>query len=78
MKNQQSEGGTYSLQGTIDGDSKTWSTTGSTLTLSESGVYEDAEEGTVTTIFDYTLSGNNLTMSLTQEGLTITYNWEKE
>ena len=73
-----SEGGTYSLQGTIDGDSNsesgTWSTTGSTLTL----VYEDDEEGTVTDIFSYTLSGNNMTMSLTDEGLTITYNWEKE
>ena len=73
-----SEGGTYSLQGTIDGDSNsesgTWSTTGSTLTL----VYEDAEEGTVTSIFSYTLSGNNLTLSLTDEGFTITYNMEKE
>ena len=73
-----SEGGTYSLQGTIDGDSNsesgTWSTTGSSLTL----IYEDAEEGTVTSIFSYTLSGNNMTMSFTQEGFTITYNWEKE
>ena len=73
-----SEGGTYSLQGTIDGESNsesgTWSTTGSTITL----IHEDDEDGTVTDIFSYTLSGNNMTMSLTDEGLTITYNWEKE
>ena len=73
-----SEGGTYSLQGTIDGDSNsesgTWSTTGSSLTL----IYEDAEEGTVTSIFSYTLSGNNMTFSITVEGITVTYNWEKE
>ena len=73
-----SEGGTYSLQGTIDGDSNsesgTWSTTGSTLTL----ITEDVEDGTVTDIFSYTLSGNDMTMTLDDEGLTITYNWEKE
>ena len=73
-----SEGGTYSLQGILDGDSNsesgTWSTTGSTLTF----IYEDPEEGTVTSIFSYTLSGNNLTLSLTDEGFTITYNMEKE
>ena len=73
-----SEGGTYSVQGSIDGESNsesgTWSTTGSTITL----IYEDDEDGTVTDIFSYTLSGNNMTMSLTDEGLTITYNWEKE
>ena len=73
-----SEGGTYSLQGTIDGESNsesgTWSTTGSTLTF----IYEDDEEGTTTDIFTYTLSGNNMTMSFTDDGLTITYNWEKE
>ena len=73
-----SEGGTYSLQGTIDGESNsesgTWFTTGSTLTL----ISEDVEDGTVTDIFSYTLSGNDMTMSFTDEGLTITYNWEKE
>ena len=73
-----SEGGTYSFQGTLDGESNsetgTWSTTGSTLTL----VTEDVEDGTVTDNFSYTLSGNNLTMSLTDEGFTITYNMEKE
>ena len=73
-----SEGGTYSVQGSLDGESNsesgTWSTTGGTITL----IYEDAEEGTVTSIFSYTLSGNNMTMSLTDEGFTITYNWEKE
>ena len=73
-----SEGGTYSLQGTIDGDSNsesgTWSTTGSTLTL----ITEDVEDGTVTDIFSYTLSGNDMTMTIDEEGLTITYNWEKE
>ena len=73
-----SEGGTYSVQGSLDGESNsesgTWSTTGSTLTL----IYEDDEEGTTTDIFSYTLSGNNMTMSFTDEGLTITYNWEKE
>ena len=73
-----SEGGTYSLQGTIDGDSNsesgTWSTTGSTITL----IHEDDEDGTVTDIFSYTLSGNDMTMTFDDEGLTITYNWEKE
>ena len=73
-----SEGGTYSFQGTIDGDSNsetgTWSTTGSTLTL----ITEDVEDGTVTSIFSYTLSGNDMTMTIDEEGLTITYNWEKE
>ena len=73
-----SEGGTYSLQGTIDGESNsesgTWSTTGSTLTL----ITEDVEDGTVTDIFSYTLSGNDMTMTIDEEGLTITYNWEKE
>ena len=73
-----SEGGTYSLQGTIDGESNsesgTWSTTGSTITL----IHEDDEDGTVTDIFSYTLSGNDMTMTIDEEGLTITYNWEKE
>ena len=73
-----SEGGTYSVQGTIDGDSNsesgTWSTTGSTLTF----IYEDPEEGTITYVFSYTLSGNDMTMTIDEEGLTITYNWEKE
>ena len=73
-----SEGGTYSVQGMIDGDSNsesgTWSTTGSTITL----IYEDDEDGTVTDIFSYTLSGNDMTMTIDDEGLTITYNWEKE
>jgi hypothetical protein len=73
-----SEGGTYSFQGTLDGESNsesgTWSTTGSTLTL----ITEDVEDGTVTSIFSYTLSGNDMTMTIDEEGLTITYNWEKE
>ena len=75
-----SEGGTYSVQGSLDAESVsesgTWSSTETTLTL----IYEDDEEGTVTDIFLYSLSvsGNNLIMSLSDEGLTITYNWEKE
>ena len=73
-----SEGGTYSLQGMRGGESHsesgTWSTTGSTLTL----ITEDVEDGTVTSIFSYTLSGNDMTMTIDEEGLTITYNWEKE
>ena len=73
-----SEGGTYSFQGTLDGESNsetgTWSTTGSTITL----IHEDDEDGTVTDIFSYTLSGNDMTMTIDEEGLTITYNWEKE
>ena len=73
-----SEGGTYSLQGTIDGESNsesgTWSTTGSTITL----IHEDDEDGTVTDIFSYTLSGNDMTMTLDAEVFIITYNWEKE
>ena len=73
-----SEGGTYSFQGTLDGESNsetgTWSTTGSTLTL----ITEDVEDGTVTDIFSYTLSGNDMTMTLDAEVFIITYNWEKE
>jgi hypothetical protein len=73
-----SEDGIYSVQGSLDAESVSesgaWSTTGSTLTF----IYEDAGEGTVTDILSYTLSGNNMTMSLTDEGLTITYIWEKE
>ena len=73
-----SEGGTYSFQGTIDGDSNsetgTWSTTGSTITL----IHEDDEDGTVTDIFSYTLSGNDMTMTIDEEVFIITYNWEKE
>ena len=73
-----SEGGTYSFQGTLDGESNsetgTWSTTGSTLTL----ITEDVEDGTVTDIFSYTLSGNDMTMSFDSDGVTVTYNWEKE
>ena len=73
-----SEGGTYSFQGTLDGESNsesgTWSTTGSTITL----IHEDDEDGTVTDIFSYTLSGNDMTMTIDDEGVTITYNWEKE
>ena len=84
-----SEGGTYSLQGTagyvglpsywIDGEpnseSGTWS-------IAENGalmlVHEDDEYGTITYVFSYTLSGNDMTMTIDEEGLTITYNWEKE
>ena len=73
-----SEGGTYSLQGTIDGESNsesgTWSTTGSTITL----IHEDDEDGTVTDIFSYTLSGNDMTMTIDENVFIITYNWEKE
>ena len=73
-----SEGGTYSFQGTLDGESNsetgTWSTTGSTLTL----ITEDVEDGTVTDIFSYTLSGNDMTMTIDEEVFIITYNWEKE
>ena len=73
-----SEGGTYSFQGTLDGESNsetgTWSTTGSTLTL----ITEDVEDGTVTDIFSYTLSGNDMTMTIDENVFIITYNWEKE
>ena len=74
-----SEGGTYSLQGMWDGsshsESGTWSTTGSTLTL----ITENDDDGTVTDIFSYTLSGNDMTMVGSAGGdFTITYNWEKE
>ena len=83
-----SEGGTYSLQGTtdyvgphswIDGEpnseSGTWS-------ITENGalmlVHEDDEYGTITDYFSYTLSGNDMTMTLDAEVFIITYNWEKE
>ena len=57
-----SEGGTYSVQGSIDGESNsesgTWSTTGSTLTLiyeddeEENRIYEPITYGTVNLMFE--------------------------
>ena len=74
-----SEGGTYSLQGILDGDSNSES---GTWSIAETGalmlVHEDDEYGTITYVFSYTLSGNDMTMTIDEEGLTITYNWEKE
>ena len=70
------EDGVWSIQGRIDGESNsqsgTWSSTGSSLTIID---------GTQTEIWTYTLSGDDMSMSLTDnydESLTITYNWDKE
>jgi len=69
-----------SIQGTLDGESNsesgTWSSTGSSLTI----IYEDEEDGTQTEIWTYTLSGDDMSMSITdaEDGFTITYNWDKE
>ena len=74
------EDGVWSIQGTIDGESNsqsgTWSSTGSSLTI----IYEDEEDGTQTEIWTYTLSGDDMSMSITdaEDGFTITYNWDKE
>ena len=74
------EDGVWSIQGTIDGESNsqsgTWSSTGSSLTI----IYEDEEDGTQTEIWTYTLSGDDMSMYITdaEDGFTITYNWDKE
>ena len=72
--------GVYSLQGKIDGEDGseggTWSDTGNKLTL----IPSDGE----TDIFDFTLTGNNLVMTLTfpetndEYGYVMTYNFTKE
>ena len=58
------EDGSYSTTGSLDGDQQTfggtWSSTGNKLTL-----FETSPE-TLTEIWDYTLSGKNLTMRITQ------------
>ena len=78
-----SEGGTYSLQGIWDGsshsESGTWSTTGSTLTL----ITEQLESSAFIALkfngsWQTHLSGNDMTMTIDDEGFTLTYNWEKE
>jgi len=76
------EDGTFSNQGVVEGESHsesgTWSTSGNKLTV----ITEDVEEGTVTDIWDYTLSGNSfLSMTIAEnEGgydFTYTYNFTK-
>jgi hypothetical protein len=72
--------GVYSLQGKLDGDDGseggTWSDTGNKLTL----IPSDGD----TEIWDFTLSGNNLVMTMTEPetdttwGITMTYNFTKE
>ena len=72
--------GVYSLQGKIDGDDGseggTWSDTGNKLTL----IPSDGD----TEIWDFTLTGNNLVMTMTEPetdetwGLLMTYNFTKE
>tara|TARA_B100000579_G_scaffold358136_1_gene314384 strand:- start:53 stop:445 length:393 start_codon:yes stop_codon:yes gene_type:complete len=69
------EDGTYSNQGTMDGvghsESGTWSTQGNKLTTIVEGE---------TTIWDYTLSGSSLSISLTEDAgaRSLTYNFTKE
>ena len=71
------EDGTYSNQGVMEGDSHsetgTWSTSGNTLTI----IFEEEEEGTITDIWDYTLSGSSFSMTITEteEGDTWTYTY---
>ena len=75
------EDGTFSNQGVMEGESHsesgTWSTAGDKLTI----ITEDEEEGTVTEIWDYTLSGSSFSMTFTEteDGMsaTITYNFTK-
>ena len=71
--------GVYSFQGKLDGDAMseggTWSSTGNKLTLISGGGSE---------ISDFTLSGNNLVLTMSEPetaesyGITITYNFTKE
>jgi len=72
--------GVYSLQGKLDGDDGseggTWSDTGNKLTL----IPSDGD----TEIWDFTLSGNNLVMTISEPetettyGITMTYNFTKD
>ena len=72
--------GVYSFQGKIDGedssDGGTWSDTGNKLTL----IPSDGD----TEIWDFTLTGNNLVLTITEPetdetwGLLMTYNFTKE
>jgi len=72
--------GVYSLQGKLDGDDGseggTWSDTGNKLTL----IPSDGD----TQIWDFTLSGNNLVMTISEPetdttwGTVITYNFTKD
>jgi hypothetical protein len=72
--------GVYSLQGKLDGEDAneggTWNDTGNKLTL----ISSESE----TTIFDFTLSGNNLAMTISEPeteesyGTVITYNFTKD
>ena len=70
------EDGTFSNQGVMEGESHsesgTWSTAGDKLTI-----ITEEEEGTVTEIWDYTLSGSSFSMTFTEDGMTITYNFSK-
>ena len=58
------EDGTFSNQGVMEGESNsesgTWSTAGDKLTI-----ITEEEEGTVTEIWDYTLSGSSFSMTFT-------------
>ena len=71
------EDGTFSNQGVFEGESHsesgTWSTSGNKLTV----ITEDVEEGTVTDIWDYTLSGSSFsfTFTETEDGGTYTYTY---
>jgi len=76
------EDGSYSTTGQLDGDPNTfggtWSTTGNKLTL-----FETSPE-TLTEIYDYTLSGSSLIMTIiipetadTYE-LSVTFNYTKQ
>ena len=75
------EDGTFSNQGVFEGESHsesgTWSTSENKLTV----ITEDVQEGTVTDIWDYTVSGSSFSFTFTDtedEGTyTYTYNFTK-
>ena len=77
-----SESGSYSTTGSLNGDANTfggtWSSTGNKLTIFETS------PTTVTEIYDYTLSGSNLTMTITTPetddyyGRSQTFNYTKQ
>ena len=68
------EDGTFSNQGVMEGESHSesgiWSTAGDKLTI-----ITEEEEGTVTEIWDYTLSGSSFSFTFTdtEDGETWTY-----
>ena len=65
------------MGGESHSESGTWSTSGNKLTV----ITEDVEEGTVTDIWDYTVSGSSFSFTFTDNedyyDFTYTYNFTK-